>query len=96
MNELDLYNVPLPEATDTYVPIPHEYLIEKIIEELQARNMSVKNRQYMTSHEGKRLIGYFDVSIPNNSELGLRIAFRNSYDKSMSIAIVTGAQVWIC
>lgn len=96
MNELYLYNVPLPEATDTYVPIPHEYLIEKIVKELQTRNLSVKNKQYMTSHEGRRLIGYFDVSIPNSLELGLRIAFRNSYDKSMSIAIVTGAQVWIC
>ena len=28
--------------------------------------------------------------------MGTRFAFRNSYDKSMSVATVAGANVWIC
>lgn len=96
MNELEIFSIPLPEATPTYVPVSHKDIISSIKEELNKKDMVIENSRYLMSHKGNRLIGYYDVSIPDNSELGLRFGFRNSYDKSMSIAIVTGAQVWIC
>ena len=32
----------------------------------------------------------------DNEEMGLSVAFRNSYDKSMSVGVAIGASVFIC
>lgn len=96
MNELDIFNVPLPQKTDTYIPVSHEYLINEVKEQLDKKGLSVERSKYYVSHGGNRLIGYYDIRVGGNEELGLRLGFRNSYDKSMSVAIVSGAQVWIC
>ncbi len=96
MNEQQILDTLLPLATTTYVPVAHKDIIGSIKEQLSKRSMTIENSRYLVSHGGNRLIGYYDVSVPNSSEIGLRFGFRNSYDKSMSIAIVTGAQVWIC
>ena len=93
-NELFLVNV--PEATVSYAPVAHRHLVETIDEELYRRNIRIAQERFSTAREGKQLIGYMDIKYQENEDLGMRIAFRNSYDKSMSAALVAGSVVWIC
>ena len=37
-----------------------------------------------------------DITHPQVPHLGMRLAFRNSYDKSMSVAFAAGAVAWVC
>lgn len=95
LTEQDLFNVPVPKATASYSPVSHYNIVNNIQQQLDVRSVVVKNKDYRYNNKGTQIIGYLDVE-SGNSTLGMRIAFRNSYDKSMSLAIVAGASVWIC
>ena len=96
MDKLDLYNVRIPASTDSYSAVSHQNIIEAVYEQLDKRNLQVVNEKYNVAANGDKVIGYFDMNYMGNSEMGMRLAFRNSYDKSMSVAFVAGTQVFIC
>ena len=91
----ELYNVIVPQKTNYYTPIHHRDVIESILEEIDKNNFRVVKEEYRVASKGHKLIGYFDLDA-NDSEFGIRVAFRNSYDKSMSFALVSGNFVAIC
>jgi hypothetical protein len=91
----ELYNIPVPFSTESYSPVSHRNVIEHIYEQLDKHNLTIKDENFITGRYGQQLIGYMNIE-HSNSELGLRLAFRNSYDKSMSVAFVAGSNVWIC
>jgi len=95
MERKELYLVPVPKATDSYAPVSHRDIVESVYEQLDKHNLKVANEYYKGGREGNQVIGYMDIKRDNNN-LGMRIAFRNSYDKSMSVAFVAGSMVWIC
>lgn len=91
-----LFNVPLPMKTDSYSPVSHKNIIEATYEQLDKHNLIVNNEFFNIDKEGRKLIGGLDIIHPDAPHLGMRLAFRNSYDKSMSVAFAAGAVVWIC
>lgn len=91
-----IYNVPVPLKTDSYSPVSHKNIIEATYEQLDKHNLIIKNEFFNTDNSGNKLIGGMDITHPDADYLGMRLAFRNSYDKSMSIAFAAGAVAWIC
>lgn len=85
----------LPKKTDSYTPISNKRILDLIEEECYKNNLNVTCRNYKTTLDNNKFIGQFDLS-SNHSELGLRIVFRNSYDKSMSFGFAIGAHVFVC
>lgn len=85
----------VPPKTDSYSPVPNKEVFDVIDEELYKRGLLVKNESFITDRNCNKLIGYFDIEHPDSKEIGMRLAFRNSYDKSMSAAFVAGNNVWI-
>lgn len=94
MTEAELLQVPVPPKTDTYSPVPHKDIIEEIEKHINAAGGDIRQRSYRTNKKGTQVIGLFDVPFSKNFDF--RIAFRNSYDKSMSVAFVAGSSVLIC
>jgi hypothetical protein len=94
-DELSL--IPIPEATETYIPVPHNQLAETLstIGQDILKEFSLCKEQYALAREGNQMFGVL-VFKKNTSELGLSIGFRNSYDKSMAIGIAIGAEVFVC
>lgn len=87
----------LPQATRSYAPVAHSDVINTTLEQLDKSNLSIKSMQLNHARDGQQLIGYFDLAADTgDSELGFRLGFRNSYDKSMSVAFLAGNQVFIC
>lgn len=93
----DLSLVPVPEATESYVPVPHQQLVEtlSIIGRDILRSYRLEKEQYAIARDGNQMFGVLTFK-NGNSEMGLSIGFRNSYDKSMAIGIAIGAQVFVC
>ena len=91
-----LFNVSLPMKTDSYSPVSHKNIIEATYEQLDKHNLIVNNEFFNIDKEGRKLIGGLDIIHSDVPHLGMRLAFRNSYDKSMSVAFAAGAVVWIC
>ena len=90
--ELDLM---LPQKTNSYTPISNREVIDLITNEAIRNNLTILNSAFKTNKDRTKTIGYFDIA-SDDSDMGMRAVFRNSYDKSMSFAIGFGAVVWAC
>ena len=86
-----LESVPIPNATGTFQPISHSLIADMILEigENSLIGCSFKEEQFLISRFGQQVIGFLIFDFGNNSEK-LCIAYRNSYDKSISLGICAG------
>ncbi len=94
--ELDLIKV--PAKTDSYEPVSHYHLADKMKTMSQdlLTDYAIKNEQYALARDGNQMFAILNFSKNGNTEMGLSVAFRNSYDKSMSLGIALGASVFVC
>ena len=93
----DLKSVPLPEETDSYIPVSHFDLavnLAKVAKDLLNGYFFHKS-QYGLARDGRQMFGVHTYQL-DSEEMGLSIGFRNSYDKSMSVGIAIGASVFVC
>ena len=93
----DLALVPVPEATGSYLPVPHDHLAEtlSIIGQDILQGFTLYKEQYALARDGNQMFGVH-VFKNTHTELGLSVGFRNSYDKSMAIGVAIGAEVFVC
>lgn len=93
-------SAPVPARTETYSPIPHSLFIENLQNKIIHSGFLLGNQRLYSNLLGTRLVGFIDVKSADQdlSDFGMNLSlgFKNSYDKSMSAAIVLGATVAIC
>jgi hypothetical protein len=94
-DQLDL--IKTPEQTDSYVPVSHYALSDKVLTISRdiLRDYSLVGENYAVARQGNQMFALLKFK-NDNEEMGLSVAFRNSYDKSMSVGIAIGASVFIC
>src|SRR5688500_14719883 len=72
-----------PQASATWIPIPHQRLLEQVEETLSGNGMTVVNEAHALWHDGLRYFGLLEI---NNGEAhddyGFVVGLRNSHDKS--------------
>ena len=93
--ELDL--IPVPRETDTYKPISHYQLTDLILTVSQdvLKDYVLVGENYGLARKGNQLFACLSFK-GESSEMALSVAYRNSYDKSMTFGMAFGAQVYIC
>lgn len=93
--ELDL--VPLPEATDSYIPVSHYHLADKFltISRDLLTDYVLVSEQYALARQGQQFFAILNFR-RDHQEMGLSLAFRNSYDRTISIGLAIGASVFVC
>lgn len=93
--QLDL--IPLPEPTDSYVPVSHYHLTDKLLNISTdiLRDYVLIGEQYAIARQGNQLFALLKFQ-REEGDMALSIAFRNSYDRSMSLGIAIGATVFVC
>jgi hypothetical protein len=93
----ELLEIPVPEATDSYQPVSHYILANTLatIGQDLLRGYTLTREKYGLARQGQQMFAIQTYS-RDNSEMGLSIGFRNSYDKSMAIGIAIGASVFVC
>ena len=94
-NESFLMNVPYPIRTDSYTPISHEAIINKVKEELDKNSLVLTSSSYNSARNGRVVVGNYNISA-GNPDYMMRIMFKNSYDKSVSFGMASGLNVFIC
>jgi hypothetical protein len=93
--QLDL--IKLPDATDSYIPVSHYHLADKLIT-ISAdilRDYALIGETYAVARQGNQMFAVLKFQ-REESDMALSIAFRNSYDRSMSLGIAIGATVFVC
>ena len=88
----------VPKTTKSYSPVAHDNIINDVAEELDKRNLGLQSVSFNSGRKGQQLIGKFTLEGDHKDDdsLNQQISFRNSYDKSMSLAFVSGDRTWIC
>jgi len=94
-DRLDL--IPLPEPTDSYVPVSHYHLADKFLTISQdiLRDYTLVGENYGIARQGNQFFAVLKFQ-REKTDIGLSVAFRNSYDRSMAIGLAIGASVFVC
>ncbi len=93
----DLKEIPIPKETSSYKPVAHHELADKLKTmtlDLMPEYTHAQS-QYGVTREGQKLFGLHTFQ-NGDQELGFSVGFRNSYDRSLSVAVALGAQVFVC
>lgn len=96
----EVYNAPVFNwESACYTPVPNSSIMNLIERNINESSMHIRNSEFRVSrsadHAIRGVIGSYNIETEDGS-FGQKIMFRNSYDKSMSFAIVQGLHVWIC
>lgn len=103
----DLAQIPVPAATRTFQPIPHLDLILAVELKFLGAGYVPTGRSLGTNRGGKQLFGVTTFA-PHDGALArwsedqahlrndLAVGYRSSYDKSLSVGLVSGASVFVC
>jgi hypothetical protein len=94
----EVFSVPLPPATPTYVPLPYESFITRIEKQLAVEGMRLTEQHLALTKDGQRLFGLMGIELPDlvHRDYGCVLGFRTSYDRSLANGIAIGASVFVC
>lgn len=90
-----LLSCPVPAKTDSYSPVPHRVVMETIYEVLDKNNIKVTGERYIAAREGRQGIAYLDIQ-GGDETMSSKLAWNNSYDKSLTLKAAAGANVFVC
>jgi hypothetical protein len=87
-----------PSPTNTWQPIPHIELIERVEEALQLNHLEIGNVAHAISHAGARYFGLMEIRSPEltSDDYAYVLGIRNSHDKLFPAGLVIGASVSVC
>jgi len=91
-----MLSVSAPPRTKSYTPISHKTVIERTAYILNKMNFETKKTIYRSSTDGLIAQAEYHINYGNDPEMGLMIAWQNSYNKQVSFKYAVGAHVFIC
>lgn len=92
----DLASVPVPEPTDSYVPVPYTRLVEELQLHIPRFGLTVEDERYALARDGNQMFGVLTCRNAHREDWGLAIGLRSSYDRSLAISLVSGSRVFVC
>ena len=87
---------PVPSATNTYGPVAHETLFERVEKEIARNNWTVEDISYRGAMNNDVVIAYYTLATKSNLPVKPMIGIINSYNKTRRVGIACGARVMIC
>jgi len=94
----EVFAVPAPPPTDTYVPLPYESFVIRIEKQLAVEGITIREERLALSKNGQRLFGLIAVEMPGIAQIdhGCVLGLRTSYDRSLANGLCIGAGVFVC
>ncbi len=94
----EVFTVPAPLATASYVPLSYESFVTRIEKQLAVEGITIRDQKLALAKSGQRLFGLMELQLPESParDFGCVLGIRNSYDKSCSTGICIGARVVVC
>jgi hypothetical protein len=89
--------VKTPVRTPTWVPIPHDRLLDGVQATLERAGLHVVTEAHGLTKDGNRYFGLLQVANGHaDKDFGLVVGLRNSHDKTFPAGLVIGASVFVC
>jgi hypothetical protein len=92
-----LANIPCPQATESWHPIPHIRLVQEVERSLAASGMVIVNESYGVTEDNGRMFGLLQIANHQDTvDYAYVIGLRGSLDKSLSRGLAVGSSVFVC
>src|SRR4051812_2114754 len=91
----ELREAPIPDPTDTHIPIGHHEIVELMRYTLGFYQHEIVEEHHAITEDGMRYFGAMTLRSPYG-EYGDVVGLRNSHDKSFPIGIAFGSRVFVC
>jgi hypothetical protein len=86
-----------PFPTDTWTPIPHMELIQRVEHTLKSNRLTIGTQAHSLGHEGMRYFGLMEIKgRATDADYCWVLGLRNSHDKTFPAGIVAGSSVFCC
>lgn len=95
LTENQVREIEIPNKTDTYEPVSNSFIINLIKEISNDYQYELMNVNYKSTKNRNVVVGIFTFD-GYDEDMGMQMAFINSYDKSRSVKIATGATIFVC
>ena len=93
----DVASVPVPEETDSYLPVPYGRFVEEVELHVPRFGLTITDARYALARDGLQMFGVLTCrNGGDHADYGLAIGLRNSYDRSLSVGLVAGSRVFCC
>ncbi len=93
----DLAAVPVPEETDSYVPVPYGRFVEEVELHVPRFSLTITDARYALARDGMQMFGVLTCANGReHADYALALGLRSSYDRSLSVGIVAGSRVFCC
>jgi hypothetical protein len=93
----DLASVPVPEETDSYVPVPYSRFVEEVELHVPRFGLTIMDARFALAREGLQMFGVLTCANGGaHTDYALAVGLRNSYDRSLSVGLVAGSRVFCC
>lgn len=91
-----LMSVPIPDSTRTYKSVSHTQLMEVTLESLSKCGFDLHKEIYTSGQQGLVANGRYHLNFGNDPDMGLMIAWQNSYNKKVTLKFAVGNHIFIC
>ncbi len=94
----EISSVILPNETDTYKPVAHNLLVDKVIEITQdVLPIKLEAEAFGLAANGDQMFAHLRFKNgKGNAIMGMCVGLVNSYDKSLPAKLAAGASVFVC
>ena len=95
--EDQVFGVPTPDNTATHFPIPHQSLVQTVLNHVERSGFGVENREYGLMNGGAQMFGLFKLrNGTDQDDYGLVIGLRNCHVKMFTAGLCVGSSCFIC
>ncbi len=94
-----LMGLPIPEKTDTHLPIPHHQFYDMAEKRILEQGYTITNPQHFLNREGAHYFALMQIQHEDEdqaAEHATMCALRNSHDKTFIASLAVGARVFVC
>jgi hypothetical protein len=91
-----ILSTPLPEKTDTYTPISHASVINRVRSEITTAGFIITGEEYRCTNDGQIALGTFRMNYKADPDIELSANFTNSYNKQLAFRFNLGGLVKVC
>ena len=93
----DLAAVPVPQATESYQPVPYGRFIEEVELHVPRFGLTIQSQQFALAKGGNQMFGVLTCSNGHGPrDYALAIGLRSSLDRTLSVGMTSGSRVTCC
>lgn len=92
----ELSTIEAPPPTDTWFPIKHSVVLERVQTTLDAAGFQIEKQQLALNQSNTRFFGTLDLRAELHAGVTLTVGVRNSIDKSFPFGLCAGSRCFVC